>query len=136
MAVAEGEQMDFHEPSRGEVSLNVNVIQQSRGYSEHFQTYKFYYVMKIEFSGDADNVIFVGDLLNVHSDAMERVFQVVLQTMIESVQLQHFNRNNTIESDYIQFTLEHVDFADYVYSSRNVSYANFFYAHIIGGIIN
>ena len=126
MAVAEGEKMDFHEPSGGEASLNVNVVQQSRDYSENFQTYKLYYVMKIEFSGDADNVIFVGDLLNVHSDALERVFQVVLQTMIESVQLHHFNRNNIIGSDYIQLTLEHADFADYVYSSRNVSYANFF----------
>ena len=32
--------------------------------------------------------------------------------------------------------MEHVDFMDYVYSSRNVSYANFTYARIVGGIMN
>ena len=92
--------------------------------------------MKIEFSRDADNVIFISDLLNIHFDAMERVFQIILQTMIESVQLQHFNRDHIIENDYIQFTMEQVDFTDYVYSSRNVSYANFSYARIVGGIMN
>ena len=29
-----------------------------------------------------------------------------------------------------------MDFEDYVYSSRNVSYANFTYARIVGGIMN
>ena len=92
--------------------------------------------MKIEFSRDADNVIFISDLLNIHFDAMEQVFQIILQTMTESVQLHHFNRDHIIERDYIQFTMEHVDFTDYVYSSRNVSYANFTYACIVGGIMN
>ena len=136
MAAAEGEQMNFSEPSTGDIDLNVNIVQQGRDYSEHFQMYKFYYVMKIEFSRDADNVILISNLLNIHFDAMERVFQIILQTMIESVQLQHFNRDHIIESDYIQFTMEHVDFTDYVYSSRNVSYANFTYARIVGGTMN
>ena len=134
--MAEGEQINFSEFSRGEIDLNLNVIQQGRDYSEHFQTYKFYYVMKIEFFRDADNMIFASDLLNVHSDALERVFQVILQTMIEGVQLQHFNMDHIIQSDYIQFALEHSDFTDYVYPSRNVSYANFAYPRIIGGIMN
>ena len=56
--------------------------------------------------------------------------------MIESVQLQHFNKDHITESDYIQFTMEHVDFTDYVYSSRNVSYANFTYTHTVGGNMN
>ena len=73
--------------------------------------------MKIEFSRDADNMIFASDLLNVHSDALERVFRVILQTMIEGVQLQHFNKDHIIQSDYIQFALEHSDFTDYVYPS-------------------
>ena len=81
--------------------------------------------MRIEFSRDADSSIFVSDLLNVHSDALERVLSTVLRTMVESVQLQHFNRNNIIASDYLQFTLEHVDFVNYVYSSRSVTYENF-----------
>ena len=42
--------MNFSESSRGEIDLTVNVVQQGRDYSEHFQTYKFYYVMKMEFS--------------------------------------------------------------------------------------
>ena len=91
--------MNFSKSNRREIDLNVNVIQRSRDYSEHFQTYKFYYVMKIEFSRDPDNMIFASDLLNVHSDALKRVFQVILQTMIESVQLQHFNRDHIIQSD-------------------------------------
>ena len=136
MGAAEGEQVNFSEPSIGDIDLNVNIVQQSRDYLEHFQMYKFYYVMKIEFLRDADNMIFISDLLNVHFDAIERVFQIILQTMIESVQLQHFNRDHIIESDYIQFTMEHMDFTDYVYSSRNVSCANFTYAHIVGGIMN
>ena len=56
--------MNFSEPSTGDIDLNVNIVQQSRDYSEHFQMYKFYYVMKIEFSRDADNMIFINDLLN------------------------------------------------------------------------
>ena len=40
------------------------------------------------------------------------------------------------ESDYIQFTMEHVDFTDCVYSSRNVSCADFTYARIVVGIMN
>ena len=70
--------MNFREPSNGEVDLNVHVVQQSCDYSEHFQMYAFYYVMRIEFSRDADSSIFVSDLLNVHSDALERVFSTVL----------------------------------------------------------
>ena len=54
--------------------LNVDLIQQSRDYSEHFQMYKFYYTMCMTFSRDADSEIFVSDLLNVHSDALERIF--------------------------------------------------------------
>ena len=32
--------------------------------------------------------------------------------------------------------MEHVDFMDYVYSSKNVSYPNFTYARMVGGIMN
>ena len=41
MAAAEGEQMNFSEPSTGDIDLNVNIVQQSRDYSEHFQMCKF-----------------------------------------------------------------------------------------------
>ena len=59
MANAEGGDIDFREPSGGEVDLNVHVVQQSRDYSEHFQMYTFYYAMHIEFSRNADSSIFV-----------------------------------------------------------------------------
>ena len=50
---------------------------------------------------------------------------MVLRTMVQSVQLQHFNRNEVVGSDYLQLTLEHSDFIDHVYSSRSVAYDNF-----------
>ena len=92
--------------------------------------------MCIEFSRNADSSIFVSDLLNIHSDALERVFSTVLRTMMESVQLQHFNRNEVMDTDYIQFNLEHSDFVDFVYSSRSVPYQHFNFERIVGGIMN
>ena len=71
----------------------------------------------------------------MHSDALERVFSTILRTMVESVQLQHFNRNHMIASDYLQFTLEHVDLVNYVYSSRSVAYENFRFQRIVSGIV-
>ena len=92
--------------------------------------------MRIEFSRNSDSIIFVSDLLNIHSEALERVFSTVLRTMMESVQLQNFNRNEVIDTDYIQFNLEHSDFIDFVYSSRSVPYEHFNFDRIIGGIMN
>ena len=54
-----------------EADLNVSLVQEGRGYSEHFQMYKFYFSMRMAFSQDGDSVIFVGDLLNVHGDALD-----------------------------------------------------------------
>ena len=98
--------------------------------------YAFYCVMRIEFSRDADSSIFINDLLNLHSDALERVFSTVFRTMVESVQLQHFYMNDIIASDYLQFTLEHVYFVNYVYSSHSVAYENCRFQRIVGGIMN
>ena len=36
MATAERGDVNFREPSNGEVDLNVHVVQQNRDYSEHF----------------------------------------------------------------------------------------------------
>ena len=136
MAEEGSSDLAFREPSSGGIDLNVNITQQSRDYSEHFRMYKFWYTMRIAFSRDADMTIFVSDLLNVHSDALERIFSIVFQTMVESVQLQHFNRNNIIDTDYLQFTLEHSDFVNYVFSSRSVAHEHFNYERIIGGVMN
>ena len=110
--------MEFREQSNG-VDLNVDVVEESRDYSEHFQMYKFWYSMRMNCTGGgSDSMIFISDLLNVHSDALERIFSIILQTMVESVQLQQLNRNNVIGSNHLQFTLKHQDFIDDVYSSR------------------
>ena len=96
--------MEFREQSNG-IDLNVDVVQESRDYSKHFQMCKFWYSMRMNFTGGgSDSMIFVSDLLNVHSDASERIFSIILQTMVESVQLRHFNRKNVIGSDHLQFT--------------------------------
>ena len=71
--------------------------------------------MKITFSKDGDNVIFVSDLLNINSDALERVFETVFSTVVNGIRLQHFNRDSIIDSDYIQFTLEHSDFGSCIF---------------------
>ena len=132
MAV-EGGNLMFHEDSNGD-EFNVDLTQQSRDYFEHFQMYKFYYTMCMTFSRDVDSEIFVSDLLNIYSDTLERIFRIILQVMFESVQLQHFNRAEIINSDYIQFTLEHSDI-DCVFMSRSVAHENFQYHRVIGGII-
>ena len=85
MAEEGSSDLAFHQPSSGGIDLNVNITQQSRDYSEHFRMYKFWYTMHIAFSRDADMTIFVSDLLNVHSDALERIFSIVFRTMVESV---------------------------------------------------
>ena len=71
--------------------------------------------MKITLSEDGDNVIFVSDLLNIHFDALEHVFETVFSTIVNGVRLQHLNRDSIIDSDHIQFTFEHSDFVDYVF---------------------
>ena len=47
--------------------------------------YKFWYTIRIEFLRDADMMIFISDLLNVHSNALENIFSMVFRTMAESV---------------------------------------------------
>ena len=74
-----------------EVDLNVSLIQEGRDYSEHFQVYKFYFSMRMTFSQDGDSVIFVGDLLNIHGDALDQSFGTMFRACVQSGNLQHFN---------------------------------------------
>ena len=127
--------LEFTETS-GNSDLNVSLTQESRDYSDHFQTYKFVYSMKISFANDGDTIIFVGDLLNVHSDALDRVFKTVFTTCMANVNLQHFNRDNIVETDYVQFTVEHVDFIDFMFSSRNVKYSDLNVNTLVRGVMN
>ena len=53
---------------------------------------------------------------------------------IGGINLQHFNRNHLVDSDYVQFNIEHTDFTDYVYSSRNVKYSELNCAVLVGGV--
>ena len=92
--------------------------------------------MKISFANDGDTVMFVDDLLNVHSDALDRVFKTVFTTCMANVNLQHFNRDNIVETDYVQFTVEHADFIDFVFSSRNVKYSDLNVNTLVGAVMN
>ena len=119
-----------------EADLNVPVIQEGRDYSEHFQMYKFYFSMRMTFSQDGDSVIFAGDLLNIHGDALDRIFGTMFRACVQSGNLQHFNQNEVLADDFIQFTIEHTDFVDYVFSSRNVKYSDLHYATLADGLKN
>ena len=63
--------------------LNISLIQDSRDYCEHFQMYKFYFSMRMTFSQDGDSVIFVGDLLNIHGDALDRIFVTMFRACVQ-----------------------------------------------------
>ena len=41
-----------------------------------------------------------------------------------------------VDTDFIQFTLEHTDFVDYVFSSRNVKYSDLRYDALTGSVMN
>ena len=106
-----------------EADLRVSLQNEGRDYNEHFQTYKFYFSMRMTVVNEGDSLIFVADLLNAHGESLEDVFERVFRMCIDGVNLQHFNRNHLVDSDYVQFNIEHTDFTDYVYSSRNVKYS-------------
>ena len=119
-----------------EADLRVSLRNEGRDYNEHFQTYKFYFSMRMTFVNKGDSLIFVADLLNAHGESLEDVFERVFCMSIGGVNLQHFNRNHLVASDYVQFNIEHTDFTDYVYSSRNVKYSELNYAVLVGGVTN
>ena len=119
-----------------EVDLRVSLRNEGRDYNEHFQTYKFYFSMRMTFVNEGDSLIFVADLLNAYGESLEDVFERVFHMCIGGVNLQHFNRNHLVDSDYVQFNIEHTDFTDYVYSSRNVKYSELNYAVLVGGVMN
>ena len=119
-----------------EADLRVSLRNEGRDYNEHFQTYKFYFSMRMTFVNEGDSLIFVADLLNAHGESLEDVFERVFRLCIGGVNLQHFNRNHLVNSDYVQFNIEHTDFTDYVYSSRNVKYSELNCAVLVGSVTN
>ena len=119
-----------------EADLHVSLRNEGRHYNEHFQTYKFYFSMRMTFVSKGDSLIFVADLLNAYRESLEGVSERVFRMCICGVNLQHFNRNHLVDSDYVQFNIEHTDFTDYVYSSRNMKYSEVNYAVLVGGVTN
>ena len=119
-----------------EADLCVSLRNEGRDYNEHFQAYKFYFSMRMTFVNKGDSLIFVADLLNAYRESLEDVFERVFRMCIGGVNLQHFNRNQLVDSDYVQFNIEHTDSTDYVYSSRNVKYSELNYAVLVGGVTN
>ena len=58
-----------------EANLRVSLRNEGRDYNEHFQTYKFYFSMRMTFVNKGDSLIFVADLLNAHGESLEDVFE-------------------------------------------------------------
>ena len=58
-----------------EADLRVSLQNEGHDYNEHFQTYKFYFSMRMTFVNEGDSLIFVADLLNAHGESLEDVFK-------------------------------------------------------------
>ena len=130
--------LEFHDKMGdfSEADLHVSLRNEGLDYNEHLQTCKFYFSMRMTFVNKGDSLIFVADLLNAYGESLEGVFERVFHMCIGGVNLQHFNRNHLVDSDYVQFNIKHADFTDYIYSSRNVKYSELNYAVLVGGVTN
>ena len=130
----DGEVVEISQPTN-DGDLVVRLRQERRNYSDTFQMYDFLYTMTMSFSDGGDVILFVSRLVNIHGDALQRVFEIIFTTCLRNVNLQHFGRNNLVETDFVQFNVEHADFIDYVYSSRNVRYDNFDAIQLMDGLM-
>ena len=121
----------FSEQSRGS-TLNVEITLYDRKWFERFRRYRFWYVLLLNFDDGVDSTFFVNELLKVYQDALERIFVLEFQTIIDSVQLQQFwGENRVVQSDFIHFGMAHQDYVDYLYSSRLVKYSNVRFNEVI-----
>ena len=109
-------------------SIDVEITQYDRKWYERFRRYKFWYVLRITI-----DMFFMNEVLDIHQDALEGVFAIAIQTMLDRVQLQHFRgKNQVIQTNFVQAGLEHQDFTDYIYSSRLVKYGDFKFNKVVG----
>ena len=132
----DGEVVEISQPTNdGDGDLVIRLRQERRNYSDTFQMYDFLYMMTMSFSDGGDVILFVLRLVNIHGDALQRVFEIIFMTCLRNINLQHFGRNNLVETDFVQFNVEHTDFIDYVYSSRNVRYDNFDAIQLTDGLM-
>ena len=61
-------------------NLNVTSSNEGRDYNQNFQTYKFYFSMHMKFTDHGDSIIFVADVLNLHREALDCIFEQVFST--------------------------------------------------------
>ena len=120
----------------GSSDVIVRLRQERRSYSDVFQMYRFIFTFVMNFSNGGDVELFVSTLLNLYGDATERLFELILNTCLRNVNLQHFDRNELINTDYVQFNVEHTDLVDYVYSSRSVRFSDLDVRTIVGELMN
>ena len=80
----------------------------------------------------------MNELLNVHQDALERVFVAAIQTILDefNYSILEMRIDRVVQPDFVQVGLEHQDFVDYIYSSRLVKYGQFKFNEVAGGIMN
>ena len=60
-----------------EADLRFSLRNEGRDYNAHFQTYKFYFSMRMTLVNEGDSLIFVADLLNAYRESLEGVFERV-----------------------------------------------------------
>ena len=127
--------VEIPQPMNGDGDLVVQLCQERRNYSDTFQMYDFLYMMIMSFSDGGDVTLFVSRLVNIHGDTLQRVFEIIFMTCLRNVNLQHFGRDNLVENNFVQFNVEHTDFIDYVYLSRNIKYADFDVTQLTDGLM-
>ena len=130
------EEVEFSRANEEGNDVVICLRQERRSYSDVFQMYRFLFTFVMNFSNGGDVNLFVSTLLNVYGDATERLFETILSTCLRNVNVQHFGRNELIESDYVQFNVEHTDMVDYVYSSRSVRFSDLNVQTIVGELMN
>ena len=90
----DGEVVEISQPTNdGDGDLVVRLRQERRNYSDTFQMYDFLYTMTMSFSDGGDVILFVSRLVNIHGDALQRVFEIIFTTCLRNVNLQHFGGN-------------------------------------------
>ena len=136
MEARNGGMVEISQPTNGDDGdLVVQLRQERRNYSDTFQMYDFLYTMTMSFSDGGDVTLFVSRLVNIHGEALQRVFEIIFTTCLRNVNLQHFGRDDLVGNDFVQVNVEHTDFIDYVYSSRNVRYDNFDTTRLTDGLM-
>ena len=60
-----------------QTDLHISLQNEGRDYNQNFQTYKFYFSMRMTFANEGDTTIFVGDLLNLYGESLDEIFDRV-----------------------------------------------------------